>query len=97
MTTPPKTETEIRIKALVDSLLWMQPNSAQIHGTSQVAYEIASEINALRAEVERLRPAAEAWEAHEVWLNSWAVDGERTLTAYEIAAVRARAAKGGQS
>jgi hypothetical protein len=44
-----------------------------------------------RAEVERLRPAAEAWEAREAWRNEQSAEARRRA---DNAAKRARAAKG---
>lgn len=66
-------------------------------GTMADQYSIlAEERNALKADVERLRPAAEAWEAQEVYdsLTGYEPNLPDIWQKRQAAAARARAAKG---
>lgn len=63
------------------------------------AQNIAAEIDGLRAEIARLKPAAEAWEATEAWRAvGMHIENRRgrddAYQAMDRAAARARAAKG---
>lgn len=93
------TQTTERIYELIGApRLWETEHD--VAERRAVAQTIAAEIDALKAEVERLRPAAEAWEAQE---NSASIfmrylrghaPYEDTITAEGNAkAARARAAK----
>ena len=58
--------------------------------------ECAGQLGEARAEVERLRPAAEAWEAQEAWIECQDHNGSEPYAVYMAmcdAAARARAAK----
>lgn len=68
-------------------------NEADIVGVNIAAQAIAAEIDALKAEVERLRPAAEAWEASRAFSDLMGMDasdptadGYRPVTDDEIIA-----------
>lgn len=75
-------------------------NEADIVGVNIAAQAIAAEIDALKAEVERLRPAAEAWELQRRYAAMFAdnlrgrvsdVDLACLESEYEAAAARAAA------
>ena len=96
-----QTTTIERIATLIDARIGTLTNQ---HSIDTVARIIAAEIDALTAEVERLRPAAEAWEAmgaYQAACVAWdlgnmpADDFMKEHDKYRAAVARAReAAKG---